>query len=117
MKNTKQATVMDIHVGKKIKIKRKLSNMTQGQLAKKVGVSAQQVQKYESGDNRVAASTLYDIAAIFETNIDYFFYGLDYLSDVDLNKHDLTFIKSFNAIKCKVTQKRLIHLINSINNS
>lgn len=115
MQNKKEKNPIDFHVGQKIKLKRKMLGMTQCDLGNHIGITFQQIQKYETGENRVSASTLYDIAAVLETNIDYFFYGLDVAEDVSLDKHALTFIKSFNEIKCEVVKKRLIHLINSIN--
>ena len=53
---------VDIHVGKRIKLRRTLLRISQEQLAGKIGVTFQQVQKYESGHNRVSASRLYDIS-------------------------------------------------------
>jgi transcriptional regulator with XRE-family HTH domain len=64
---------IDIHVGKRIKIRRTMLHISQEQLAGYVGVTFQQVQKYESGDNRVSASRLYDISLVLNCPISYFF--------------------------------------------
>lgn len=63
---------IDGQIGLKIKIKRNSLGMTQSVLADKVGVTFQQVQKYEKGVNKVSISKLYEIAKALETNVDYF---------------------------------------------
>jgi transcriptional regulator with XRE-family HTH domain len=51
--------------------------MTQQQLGDKVGIKFQQIQKYETGANRISASRLWDIAAVMEVPVSFFFEGLD----------------------------------------
>ena len=53
---------VDVHVGKRVRHRRWLVGMTQQQLAEKVGIKFQQIQKYETGMNRISASRLWDIA-------------------------------------------------------
>ena len=64
---------VDIHVGKRIKLRRTLLHISQEQLAGDIGVTFQQVQKYESGHNRVSASRLFDISRVLDCPISYFF--------------------------------------------
>ena len=64
---------IDIHVGKRIKLRRTLLHISQEQLASDIGVTFQQVQKYESGHNRVSASRLFDISRVLNCPIAYFF--------------------------------------------
>ncbi len=64
---------IDIHVGKRIKLRRTLLHISQEQLAGDIGVTFQQVQKYESGHNRVSASRLFDISRVLNCPISYFF--------------------------------------------
>lgn len=64
---------VDIHVGKRIRHRRWLVGMTQQQLAEKVGIKFQQIQKYETGMNRVSASRLWDISDVLEVKISFFF--------------------------------------------
>lgn len=64
---------IDLHVGAQIKAARKLQGMSQTQLARECGVTFQQIQKYESGANRVSASRLHEIAAILEQRPGAFF--------------------------------------------
>lgn len=68
---------VDLHVGKQLRQRRWLLGMTQQQLAQAVGIRFQQVQKYESGANRVSASRLWDLAKALNSPVTYFFEGLD----------------------------------------
>lgn len=67
---------VDIHVGKKIREVRLMRSMSQADLAQKMEISFQQLQKYETGANRVSASRLYEIAQICRVPVAYFFDGL-----------------------------------------
>lgn len=67
---------IDVHVGRRVRQRRKSMNITQQQLALQLGLTFQQVQKYERGANRVSASKLYEIAVALRTTISYFFDGL-----------------------------------------
>jgi transcriptional regulator with XRE-family HTH domain len=67
---------VDAHVGKRIRHRRWMVGMTQQQLADRVGIKFQQIQKYETGMNRVSASRLWDIAQVLSVPISFFFEGL-----------------------------------------
>lgn len=68
---------VDIHVGKRVRQRRWLAGMTQQTLAELVGIKFQQIQKYETGTNRVSASRLWDIADALGVKVAYFFEGLE----------------------------------------
>lgn len=68
---------VDIHVGKRIRHRRWLIGKTQQQLAEQVGIKFQQIQKYETGANRVSASRLWDISDALDVPVSFFFEGLD----------------------------------------
>ncbi|MFW2588212.1 helix-turn-helix domain-containing protein [Sagittula sp. SSi028] len=68
---------VDVHVGKRVRHRRWLVGMTQQQLAEKVGIKFQQIQKYETGANRVSASRLWDIADALEVPVSFFFEGIE----------------------------------------
>lgn len=68
---------VDVHVGQRIRQRRWLTGMTQQRLAELVGIKFQQIQKYETGANRVSASRLWDIAEALGVNVAYFFEGLE----------------------------------------
>ncbi|MGC1496423.1 MAG: helix-turn-helix transcriptional regulator [Sulfitobacter sp.] len=67
---------VDVHVGKRIRQRRWLTGMTQQKLAELVGIKFQQIQKYETGANRVSASRLWDIADALDVSVSFFFEGL-----------------------------------------
>ena len=68
---------VDIHVGQRLKARRLFLGLSQTDLAKRVDISFQQIQKYETGMNRVSASRLYDIAQSLAVPVAYFFEGVD----------------------------------------
>ncbi|NKX44392.1 helix-turn-helix domain-containing protein [Roseicyclus persicicus] len=68
---------VDVHVGKRVRHRRWMVGMTQQQLAEKVGIKFQQIQKYETGMNRISASRLWDIAEALSVPVAYFFEGMD----------------------------------------
>jgi transcriptional regulator with XRE-family HTH domain len=68
---------VDIHVGTKIRLRRRLLGMSQATVAGRIGISFQQLQKYESGANRVGASRLYQLARVLGVSPSAFFKGLD----------------------------------------
>lgn len=67
---------IDLHVGRRLRQRRCLLGMTQQKLAESVGIKFQQVQKYESGANRVSASRLWALAEALEVPVSHFFEGL-----------------------------------------
>jgi transcriptional regulator with XRE-family HTH domain len=96
---------VDAHVGKRIRHRRWMIGMTQQQLADEVGIKFQQIQKYETGMNRVSASRLWDIARALEVNIAFFFEGMDAAagggqpaSDLMGDKEALELVRTFYAI-------------------
>jgi transcriptional regulator with XRE-family HTH domain len=68
---------VDVHVGKRIRHRRWMIGITQQQLGEVVGIKFQQIQKYETGMNRVSASRLWDIAHALDVHVGFFFEGLD----------------------------------------
>ena len=68
---------VDVHVGKRVRHRRWLIGMTQQQLAEQVGIKFQQIQKYETGANRVSASRLWDIADALGVPVSFFFEGME----------------------------------------
>ena len=66
----------DLHVGKRLRRRRRLLGMTQQELASQVGVRFQQIQKYECGANRVTASRLFDLSRAMNVTVQYFFDGM-----------------------------------------
>ena len=68
---------VDVHVGQRVRQRRWMLGLTQQQLAEKIGIRFQQVQKYETGENRMSASRLYDIAQALRVPVIFFYEGLE----------------------------------------
>ncbi len=67
---------VDVYVGSRLRLRRRLLGLSQEKLAEAIGITFQQIQKYERGANRVSASRLYDLAQVLAVPIDYFFDGI-----------------------------------------
>lgn len=97
---------VDAHVGKRIRHRRWTVGMTQQQLADQVGIKFQQIQKYETGMNRVSASRLWDVAEALGVGIAFFFEGIDDArpaaagieGDILADKEALALVKSYYSI-------------------
>ncbi|MBU2359592.1 helix-turn-helix domain-containing protein [Loktanella sp. M215] len=100
---------VDVHVGKRIRQRRWMNGTTQQQLAEAVGIKFQQIQKYETGMNRVSASRLWDIANVLGVPVAFFFEGLesdvvtapkagDLPGDILADKEALDLLRSYYAI-------------------
>jgi DNA-binding XRE family transcriptional regulator len=70
-------SAIDVHLGRRLRRRRRLLGLTQQQLAVQVGVRFQQIQKYECGANRLGAARLWALAEALETPISYFYDGLE----------------------------------------
>ena len=64
---------MDVHVGSRVRLRRTLLGMTQEDLGEAIGVTFQQVQKYESGANRIGSSRLFDVSRVLDVPLGFFF--------------------------------------------
>ncbi|NPD13671.1 helix-turn-helix transcriptional regulator [Xinfangfangia sp. D13-10-4-6] len=107
---------VDAHVGKRIRHRRWMVGMTQQQLADKVGIKFQQIQKYETGMNRVSASRLWDIADALGVQISFFFEGLaegdiphNGQADMMADKEALELVRSYYSIP-EAQRRRLFDL-------
>lgn len=127
-----QANPVDVYVGKRIRLRRTLLNLSQEKLAKMLGLTFQQVQKYERGMNRIGASRLWDMSKVLSVPVNFFFEGMDKEIDAQSpanlnsilivtseNNQNDPMLKSENIdlIKCleKIKNEKLkISLMNSI---
>jgi transcriptional regulator with XRE-family HTH domain len=80
---------VDVHVGKRIRHRRWTLGTTQQQLADRVGIKFQQIQKYETGANRVSASRLWDIAQALGVPVSFFFEGMDGADLAEASRGDM----------------------------
>lgn len=110
---------VDVHVGKRMRHRRWMVGMTQQQLAERVGIKFQQIQKYETGMNRVSASRLWEISAAMNVQPSFFFEGLgsdasdatptDLPGDLLSDKEALELVRSYYAIP-ETQRRRLFDL-------
>ena len=121
---------IDVEVGGKIKAQRRLAGMSQNTLADRLGVTFQQIQKYEKGTNRVGASRLQHIATVLKVPVSFFFedapgtpeeaagfaetpshsYVVDFLSPTE----GLSLNKSFVRIKDARVRRRIVDLVQTL---
>ena len=71
--NKKKPNPIDIHVGSRIRLRRTMLSMSQEKLGEALGITYQQIQKYEKGTNRVGASRLQNISAVLNVPVSFFF--------------------------------------------
>ena len=111
---------VDVHVGKRIRHRRWMVGMTQQQLAEQVGIKFQQIQKYETGMNRVSASRLWEISEALSVPISFFFEGIGAVDefaaeptpvqgDIFADKEALELVRSYYAIP-ETQRRRLFEL-------
>jgi len=101
---------VDIHVGKRIRLRRSMLGMSQDFIGKEIGVTFQQIQKYERGVNRVGSSRLYDFSRILGVPVGYFFDDMDpetLAGTIDLSEDDTT------SEGEKMSDKETIELVRS----
>ncbi len=123
---------VDIFVGNKLRERRVMLGLSQNAIGKSIGVSFQQIQKYERGVNRMGSSRLYDFSKILNIPVSYFFdgyeagkgldaYGLGMAEETDSYEHDkmssretLELMRAYYSIRDEKTRKRFVDLIRSV---
>ena len=133
-----RASPIDAHVGARVRLRRTLLGMSQEKLGDALGLTFQQVQKYERGVNRIGASRLFDLARVLDVPIGFFFddlppemggnvavrsrpalYGFaeaqDGLEDENMNKREtLELVRAYYRITDPAVRKRVFDLIKSL---
>ena len=119
MKGPRSVTAMDRHIGHRLRTCRMMLRLNQSELGEAIGVTFQQLQKYEKGSNRVSASTLQKLAATMEVPITYFFEGVS-SEKIQSNKEwteflatseGLALIRAFKRIDSKDLRRAVVHLV------
>lgn len=108
---------VDIHVGRRVRIRRVLCGLSQTALADQLSLTFQQLQKYESGANRISASRLWQIAKILDVPIAWFFMGIDddadQLEEFRTKRETLELVRNIGTCPPEV-QRRFRALLHSI---
>ncbi|HXR95790.1 MAG TPA: helix-turn-helix transcriptional regulator [Rhizomicrobium sp.] len=122
---TKKANPIDVQVGNRVRIRRMLIGMSQEKLGDLLGLTFQQVQKYEKGINRIGAGRLFEIARILDVPVYFFYDGVGAASDSLAGAPVMEFVSSneglqlslaFMKIKDAKVRKRVLDLVKSLAN-
>ena len=110
---------VDNHVGSMFRTRRQELGLSQTAVAERLGVTFQQVQKYERGMNRISASRLHDLCEILGVPVEYFFDGLDAeigeQDGPDLNDPELVeLVNAYMGISRQMTRARLSAMLRSV---
>jgi len=127
MASKKQPNPIDIHVGSRVRLRRMMLGMSQDKLGESLGITFQQVQKYEKGTNRIGASRLQNIARILTVPVSYFFEDApgapsdapgfaedrqtDYVVDFLSTSEGVQLNRAFVRIKDPKMRRRVIDLV------
>jgi transcriptional regulator with XRE-family HTH domain len=119
----------DKHVGSRACMRRRMLSMSQTELADAVGVTFQQIQKYEKGTNRISASRLLQISHVLQVPVSFFFedprgpskgtgtrqvHSPDYVSDFVTTSDGLALTKAFMQIKDPKLRRNIVNLVRQI---
>jgi transcriptional regulator with XRE-family HTH domain len=127
---------IDVHVGARVRLRRTLLGMSQEKLGEAIGLTFQQVQKYERGANRIGASRLYDLSRVLDVPVGFFFDDMQpataaYVSpevtlgpvdgehepDPMAKRETLELVRAYYKINDSSVRKRLFDLIKSVANT
>jgi transcriptional regulator with XRE-family HTH domain len=127
---TKLATAIDKYVGSRVRVRRMMLKMSQIKLGEGLGLTFQQVQKYEKGANRIGAGRLQQVAGILQVPIEFFFEGApqlssskhkepvsDYVQEFFATKDGLALTKAFTQIKRPVLRHEFVRLAQALANT
>jgi transcriptional regulator with XRE-family HTH domain len=127
----RKPNAIDKHVGARVKARRILLGLSQERLGDALGVSFQQVQKYERGANRIGAGRLPELASVLQVPITFFFEGFagdlgislgnlgesaqaDYITDPMAHKETVELVRAFMKIEDPAVRRRLLDLVKSM---
>lgn len=119
---------VDIHVGNRMRMQRKLMGLSQEALARSIGVTFQQVQKYERGVNRMSASRLFDFAKVLQVPISFFFEGVETHAsgmaedDAPVFQHEapvmsrdaVEVLRAFSQVREPALRRHIVNLVKAI---
>ena len=120
LKNQRSTGKYDLELGKRVRLRRVELGISQSDLAAKLGVSFQQVQKYEKGVNRVGASRLQQLATALDVPVTFFYESqtreakeVDSLLFID-SSFSLRLLRAYASVKSQAVQRQFVSLIESI---
>ena len=110
---TKTADEVLCYVGERIKLIRKIRNVTMNDMASRLGITRKQLQNYESAQTNIGISRLWQISQLMDVDIGFFTEGLNENKPV-VDNESLNFIKMFNRIRDKKTKAAILGLLKEI---
>ncbi len=116
---------IDIHVGKRVRMRRKLIGMSQPALGGAIGLTFQSVQKYECGANRIGSSRLFELSQILDVPVAFFFHDMPEdieqrepvempLDDPELKREALELVYAYFAIENDGKRRSLFNMVKAI---
>lgn len=118
MSTTKQPNPIDIEVGRRIRLRRTEIGMSQTQLGDELGITFQQVQKYEKGVNRVGASRLVKISEVLQTSVQFLTNQSakedSSFSEMLVQPYAMDLLKAYTSIKDKKVRASLLRLVDEL---
>lgn len=109
---------VDIQVGSRLRLRRTLLGLSQDAIAKAIGLTFQQVQKYETGRNRISCSKLSQFARILDVPPAWFFEDDGPVGSADLTRREtLEMVRAYYAIPQPTTRKQLFELIKTLSHA
>ena len=128
--NKKKPNPVDIHVGSRVRLRRTMLGMSQEKLGESLGITFQQIQKYEKGSNRIGASRLQRMSEVLNVPVSFFFEdapagqssenglqepsGADYVVDFLSSSEGLQLNRAFVKISDPKVRRRIIDLVRSL---
>jgi transcriptional regulator with XRE-family HTH domain len=136
-KKSDRPNPIDVHVGSRVRLRRTLLGMSQEKLGEAIGLTFQQVQKYERGANRIGASRLYDLSRVLDVPVSFFFDDLQPLTietvrkdspslapaatqdepDPTMRRETLELVRAYYRIPDSQIRRRLFDLTKAIANA
>ena len=134
-----KAQLVDVHVGSRMRQRRTLLGMSQSKVAEAVGLTFQQIQKYERGSNRIGSSRLYEFAKVLDVPVSYFFDEMpsnalsgrpmsgrgrkgfgeadtpaQYEKDPLLKRETLELVRAYYKIRARRVRKRIFEMVKAV---
>lgn len=102
---------VDIHVGSRVRLRRNLLGLSQEKLAKALGLTFQQVQKYERGTNRISASRLFEIGQILDVAVTFFFDDMPAIEDIPVMAEEAGYADEAGLDPTFLSQRESVNLV------
>jgi transcriptional regulator with XRE-family HTH domain len=124
---SRQPNATDVHIGQRLRMLRIAKGLSQSDVANDLGISFQQIQKYENGRNRIGAGRIQELANLFGVSAAFFFQGAPSIKTKGLNQPSTTemlsktdtiaLVKAFNRIRNRAVRHHVVDLVEKLADS